>query len=316
MITEWTEVPTDAGALRALLHAPDDADGPLPGIVLVDGSGDGACDDWGEWPERFVDQGAVVLTHDKPGCGGSPGDWTTQSFADRAKESLSALDVLRTHPGTRGQPVGLLGISQGGWVALLAAALEPTAVDLVISVSGPGVTPSEQERWRIARALADLDEHDRDEALAWLAERDRRLLAGDDPAAVLADQERFADRAWYDGTTAYMDSAEILGFIARILDFDPAEVLPQVRCPVLALFGGNDSLVPIPESVIAYATHLPSLPGAPHGLAVFPGADHGLFTADPDPDVPRTEQLAPGYLPMVRRFLADARDRAPANAPS
>lgn len=310
MITEWTEVPTDVGALRALLHAPDDAPGPLPGIVLVDGSGDGACDDWGEWPERFVDQGAVVLTHDKPGCGGSPGNWTSQSFTDRARESLRALDVLRTHPGTRGQPVGLLGISQGGWVALLAAALEPSAVDLVISVSGPGVTPSEQERWRIARSLEDLDQPDRVEAMTWLAERDRRLLAGDDPAAVLADRD------WYGPTTAYMDTPEILGFLARVLDFDPVEVLPQVRCPVLALFGANDSLVPIPESVIAYATHLRPLPGAPHGLAVFPGADHGLFTADPDPDVPRTEQLAPGYLPMVRRFLTDARDHAPANAPS
>ena len=48
----------------------------------------------------------------------------------------------------------------------------------------------------------------------------------------------------------------------------------------------------------------PRLPGDPHGIAVFPGADHGLFTADPDPAVPRTEQLAPGFLPMVAGFLS------------
>jgi hypothetical protein len=54
----------------------------------------------------------------------------------------------------------------------------------------------------------------------------------------------------------------------------------------------------------AFAAHLPPLPGDPHGIAVFPGADHGLFVADPDPAVPRTDQLAPGYLDMVAGFLA------------
>jgi uncharacterized protein len=74
--------------------------------------------------------------------------------------------------------------------------------------------------------------------------------------------------------------------------------------PVLALFGGSDPLVPVMPSVAAYAASLPRLPGDPHGIAVFPGADHGLFTADPDPVVPRTERLAPGFLPMVAGFLS------------
>ena len=79
---------------------------------------------------------------------------------------------------------------------------------------------------------------------------------------------------------------------------------------MLALHGGNDTLVPVADSVIAYAKHLPALSGSRHGIAVFPGADHGLFTADPDPEVPRTDQLAPGVLPMVAGFLADALEAA------
>ena len=81
---EWTSVPTASGDLRALTWIPD-APGPLPGVVLVDGSGDGACDDWGGWPERFAACGAVVLSHDKPGSGGSPGNWLEQTFEDRAR---------------------------------------------------------------------------------------------------------------------------------------------------------------------------------------------------------------------------------------
>ena len=45
------------------------------------------------------------------------------------------------------------------------------------------------------------------------------------------------------------------------------------------------------------------------GFAVFPGANHGLFIADPDPAISRRDQLAPAYLPTLRAFLADRRSR-------
>jgi uncharacterized protein len=299
---EWTSVPTAMGDLRALTWIPD-APTPLPGIVLVDGSGDGACDDWGGWPERFAACGAVVLSHDKPGSGGSPGNWLEQTFEDRARESLAALAVLRAHPACAGQPVGLLGFSQGGWVALLAAAAG--GVDFLISLSGPGVSPAAQDRDRIERELRarGTDPGAIAEAMAWIDERTKRLLGGEPVEDVLADQERLADRSWYAGTTEYFDNLPALSFLGRLLDFDPMPVLRRVPCPVLALFGAADTLVPVAASVEAFAANLPALPGEPHGLAVFPGADHGLFTADPDPAVPRTEQLAPGFLPMVAGFL-------------
>jgi pimeloyl-ACP methyl ester carboxylesterase len=303
---ELLSFPTAVGDLRALIHTAPGAQAPLPGIVLVDGSGDGAADDWGEWPGRFVAAGAVVLTHDKPGCGGSPGDWTTQTFHDRAREELAALDLLSRQPSVAGRPVGLLGFSQGGWVALLAATLQPDAVKFVITLSGPGVTPADQERVRIERALhaAGTSPEHVVEAMAWIDERTRRLANGADVAAVLADQERLAGRPWYRTATEYFDSLPALSFLANALDFDPVPVLERVRCPVLALFGSGDTLVPVAKSVAAFATHLPE--SEENGIAVFAGADHGLFTADPDPAVSRTDQLAAGFLPMVAAFLSSA----------
>jgi pimeloyl-ACP methyl ester carboxylesterase len=305
---EWTMVPTAAGELRALVHVPIDARGPLPGVVLVDGSGDGTCEDWGEWPERFLDRGAVVLTHDKPGCGGSPGDWTMQSFTDRSHESLAALQVLRSHPAVVGQPAGFVGFSQGGWVALLAATIEPILVNFVVSISGPGVSPYAQERYRIERELRAerSSTDDLKQALEWIDERAARLLAGEEVADVLADQELLSDRPWYQPATEHFDNPFALGFLARNLDFDPVPVLKRMSCPVLALFGADDTLVPVPKSVVAYATHLPELTGNPHGIAVFPGADHGLFTAGRDPAIARTDQLAPGFLSIVEGFIRDA----------
>ncbi len=137
--TEWTSV----GDLRALTWTPD---APVGGVVLVDGSGAGACDDWGGWAERIAELGVVVLAHDRPGCGGSPGDFLTQTLDDRADESLTALAVLRGHVTG---PVGFLGFSQGGWVGMVAAARQDPPVDFLACVAGPGVGPQAQDRYRI-----------------------------------------------------------------------------------------------------------------------------------------------------------------------
>ncbi|MBB5953508.1 hypothetical protein FHS29_000078 [Saccharothrix tamanrassetensis] len=289
----WIEEDTAVGQLRARVRRP--ADGPaVPGLVFVDGSGNSALEDHGDWPQWISSCGAAVLWHDKPGSGPSPGNWRHQSPADRADEALAAVDVLRSWPGVDPERIGLIGWSQGGWVSLLAAATG--RVDHVVTVSGPGMSMAEQERWRIERSLV-LDGVPTEDAMAWVDERTRRLRAGESPARIIADQERFRDRPWYPQVSLVYDVEERLGFFARSMDVDPAGQLPHLACPVLALFGGADDIIPVPDSVVAFAPHAT-------GLAVFPGADHSLFTADPAPDVPRVEQLAPGFLPMLRAFLA------------
>ncbi|WP_203997813.1 alpha/beta hydrolase family protein [Virgisporangium aurantiacum] len=286
--------------LRAGIWVPADHPQPLPGLVVVDGSGDGAFDDFGDWPARLAGCGAAVLVHDKPGCGGSPGHWTDQTIDDRAEETLAAMAVLRRHPAVAGRPVGLLGISQGGWVSLRAAAQGP--VDFVVTLSGPGVGPAAQERVRIERELQydGVSAADVREALGWVDERTRRLIDGEPVTDVIAHQSRFADRPWFTIATQHFDDPATMRFLAGILAFDPVRYMPDVTCPVLALFGAADPLVPVPESVVAFATHLRETPG----IAVFPGADHGLFTAPPDPTRSRADQLAPGFLPMLTGFLA------------
>jgi pimeloyl-ACP methyl ester carboxylesterase len=298
-------VPTAVGELNAVVRVPD-LPLPLPGVVLVDGSGDGDRHDWGGWPTWIGDAGSVVLRHDKPGCGGSPGHWTRQTLEDRARESLAAVGVLRRHPSTEGQPVGLYGISQGGWVALIAAALAPDAVDFVVVHSGPGTTPAAQERDRLQNWLRDegVAGEDLARAMAWVDERFDRLRSGEAVESILADQERFEGEPWY-ATVAYVyDTAPGLEFIRGIMDFDPVSVLPDVRCPTLVLFGGADTVVPAQTSLRIFAEHLPPNPQA-HGFAVFPGANHGLFVADPAPGVDRWDQLAPAYLPTLTAFLSD-----------
>lgn len=300
-----TVVPTAVGDLGAIVRTPAEVPHPLPGVVMVDGSGDGDRYGWGGWPEWLADAGSIVLRHDKPGCGGSPGHWTNQTMEDRARETLDAVRVLRAHPDVAGKPVGLYGISQGGWVALLAAALEPESVDFVVCHSGPGTTPAAQERERI-EAWVRAEGHTEPlvaEAMEWVDARLELLRGGASVERILETQTGYADRPWYETVANVYDTVESLRFVRGIIDFDPASVMPLVRCPVLTLFGGADTVVPVQESLRAFAEHL--RPDPRHGFAVFPGADHGLYIAKRDPAIARRDQLAPAYLATIGGFLAD-----------
>lgn len=290
---------TAQGDLRALIHRadPDDGTGLRPGVVLVDGSGDGTADGWGRWPDAIAGCGTVVLSHDKPGCGGSPGDWRTQDFVERAEESLAALELLRKQPGVDPERVGLFGVSQGGWICQQAAAVGGAAVAFIVTISGPGESALKQERYRIGEAL-DYDA----EAMAWVDERFGRLVAGDAPERILADQLAYADRPWFTIATEYAyNTTDLLAFAIRVAGFEPTRVLPRVRCPVFAAFGGADFTVPVQRSVEAYARHLPQDPR--HALVVYPRADHNLFVEERDSSVPLAKQLAPGFFPMLADWL-------------
>lgn len=300
-------IPTKLGELHALIHWPDDGpgdDSPVAGVVLVDGSGDGTADGWGLLPSRLAAMGVVALTHDKPGCGKSPGHWSEQTLSDRAWETLGAVAVLRANLG-HGVRVGLYGVSQGGWVGLIAANLSPDDIEFLVSVSGPGVSPAVQERARIERELRTkgMDDAAVIEALDWIDERTRLLTQGDDPSDVLARQHAFRFRPWYSVATYSFDDVVTLRFLAGILGFEPVPAIQTMPCPVFAAFGGADDSIPVRESAATFAAHLPALPGDPHALAIYPAADHGLYVSAPAVDVDRLSQLAPGFLTMVERFI-------------
>ena len=76
-------------------------------------------------------------------------------------------------------------------------------------------------------------------------------------------------------------------FLRLILDYDPVPAMGRLDCPVLALHGTADSLVPVARSVEAFEREV-----GERGLLttiVFPGADHRMRIGD-------RPHLVPGYL--------------------
>jgi pimeloyl-ACP methyl ester carboxylesterase len=241
----------------------------------VEGSGPGGRE-LGDWGVRLAAAGFASLAYDKPGSGASTGDWTRQTLEDRASETLAATRVV-------GHLAGLIGGSQGGWVAHLAAAREPS-IPAVVTIGGPGVGVRAQEEYRLSRVLADPAP-----AIEAFREQVERTDAGEDPASVYKGQQRYHDLPWWGflaGTTP-----ERIGFQAAIVHYEPGAAIAAMRCPLLAIFGAAEDHVPVEPSERAIKRHKPDA-----DVVVFPDADHNIRIAG---------RRAAGFDELIVAWLGD-----------
>ena len=245
---------------------------------------------------HLLDAGIAVASFDKRGVGGSSGRWQEAAIVEQATDAICCLERVQAAVG--GQ-VGLFGHSQGGWVVLEAAARFPGAA-FVITSSGPGVTPEQQERYatqlymrRAGISDDELDEVRRyyDDVVAMLRDGTplelarRRVAASGFPQAfatlelpVLPDD----DAEWT--------------LLAALIDHDPRPALERIAVPVLAVFGAADPITPVAESIAAFRGHVrPEL----LRIEVFAGAGHRLEAGDPP-------ALADGYLELLAAFILGA----------
>ena len=126
-------------------------DGPHPAIVLLHGSDRSGKDDpyYRDHAENLVQFGFSVLRYDGPGWGGQSSDSPGfETLEYRKEEAITVVKYLQSRPDIQSNAVGLWGISQGGWICQMAAAAY-AGVAFIIPVSGPGVTPAEQEVYRV-----------------------------------------------------------------------------------------------------------------------------------------------------------------------
>ena len=289
--------------LAGTLFLPPTA-GPHPAVAMLQGSGSADRDNFGYFRpirEHFARHGVAALCYDKPGVGGSSGDWREQSFHDRAAEALAATRFLQGQPEIAQRRVGLWGLSQGGWVAPLAASVSGD-VAFVVTVSGPGVSPAEQVVYDVeTRMRADgRPEEEVARGVAYVNALVGAVRRKESYEAVEASVLREArGEPWY-GYFPVPD-ARLWGFFLRSdPDYDPAHALERVACPVLAVFGELDVLVPAPKSAGIFEGAL-RRGGNPHfTVRVFPGANHGIGTED---YIDGPEDLAPGYLELMTDWI-------------
>ena len=104
-------------------------EGPFPAIVLVHGAGEYTSQDYKYLGFFFVHQGFATLIYDKRGVGASSGSYKRVGPDENgeavleglASDALAGVESLKGHDKIDPNRIGFFGISQGGWIAPLAA---------------------------------------------------------------------------------------------------------------------------------------------------------------------------------------------------
>lgn len=269
--------------LGALLMIPESVTDAAPAAVIIQGSGD--SDRTNVWSrlvaEELVAEGVVVLLTDKRGTGSSEGDWRMASFEDRAGDALAGLAFLAGRQEVDAGRIGLVGLSQGGWVAPLAAA-RSRRVAFVVNVSGASVSYAEQSFHEMAATTRDAGFGE--EAVAGVLELNRaagEYAATGEWAPYAETRARGMEQPWGPIAAGFPSEPDqpVWTFIRKNAGFDPMPYWILLSEPVLVLYGAEDESdnVPVAESVHRLEYAFESAGKENYRIAVIPGAGHGFL---------------------------------------
>ncbi len=260
---------------------------PVPGVVMIHGSGSSDRDNiWAYTFAQFLARrGFAVLFPDKRGSGGSTGDWHAADFGTLAEDALAGVRFLRAQPEVGRSAVGLVGLSQGGWIAPLAATVDPSLA-FTVSVSAAAVTPFEQLRHEVRQ---DLLRDGRASVERLVVDSLLRLSMVYSRSGTAAD---FATYRTYRRELVAAGHADLvepfptdpdnwrLAWWGMVGDVDPIATLAHSTVPALFIYGSDDEHdnVPVAESVGRLDSLRRARPDRAVDVQVFPGMGHTLVS--------------------------------------
>ena len=246
-----------------------------PAVVLLSGTGPQDRDEamFGHRPfwvlaDYLTRRGIAVLRVDDRGVGGSGGVFERAKNADFAADARSAVAFLAQQPGIDAGAIGLIGHSQGGAVATLAAAHNRSVAYLVLlaapatsiedlllaqrratgvtqGMSGPALAANEAAMSLLLRTVARAP--------------DRNAAA--DSLAVLMTPDLLSSL----GITQMQQPALIdeisADWLSDLLRYDARAELRAQSVPMLALYGGLDTQVAAASNIAAFRAATVGKPG-------------------------------------------------------
>jgi pimeloyl-ACP methyl ester carboxylesterase len=214
---------------------------------------------------------------------------------------------LKTRSDVEPAQIGLLGVSQAGWIMPLAA-LRTKDLAFLISISGAGVPPAETTI---------------DQAQQEMTARGLKPQTIADIVAVMKLQYQFArtGKGWSEYAAAREKLAARIGpppdtlpatpdhahwqVIRRLYFYDPAPTLGRLQVPVLALFGELDNNILAAKNKAAWEAALKAAGNRDYTLLILPKANHGMFEAQigSNAEMRTLQRLVPAYFATVHDWL-------------
>ncbi|MFD5176064.1 alpha/beta hydrolase family protein [Nocardia sp. NPDC058379] len=256
--TDITVTRSDGTTTTGTIHAPAGATG-RPGVVLVHGSGTSPSPQYAQVADAFARAGIVALHYAKRAEDYTPAHRDYSLLAD---DALSGIAALRSRPEVDPSRVGLWGLSEGGWVAPLAAS-RSADVAFLITIGANSGAPAAQQTWANETRFAAAGV--RGSMIDVLGRNGIRQLAG-------------------------------AGQFAQA-DYDPVPVLERIPQPVLAIWGDQDRLTPPGDSLRDFRAAFDRVGKTNYTLRTLPNAQHAGFTTTDGFD--KGTELAPGYAELM-----------------
>ena len=237
--------------------------------------------------------GIAVFVYDRRGSGKSGGNLDDSGYNMLADDGIAAQEMLRRDPQIDPKRVGFWGLSQGGWLSLLAASRSSTAA-FAIAVSAPMTTADVQMNFAVANILRikGYSRADIDMALAARTAVDRFEAGKSDRATAQSALEAVISKPWFNLIylpNELQDPNESRW--AKVIKNDPLKALDSLKLPVLIMYGTEDAWVPAELSVAslrASAARHPSIT-----VQMVNGADHEMMLS-----VPPAAQIDPAMLAL------------------
>lgn len=302
---------TDANlTLGGMLTVPA-GEGPFPAVVLISDMGaqdrDAAVGDYrpmGVLADFLTRRGIAVLRFDDRGVGKSGGDYNEATPPALLTDLQAAMRALRSRPEINAAKVGFVGHGEGGNLALLAAAQEE-APNFVVTMAASGLSGRDlvlQQQADLHRSLgASLTQMQigvmrRQAILDVIRQTPDNTKAQRLVAIMLRETNPSIDMATAKISAGLLTTDRYRYF----LDFNPADKLPSVKCPVLLLSGTADTYIVADVNLNSLQRGLKSSSSV--NTRKLTGVNH-MFQADPSEWAVVNGQPQPTFSPQAQEAI-------------
>jgi pimeloyl-ACP methyl ester carboxylesterase len=229
-------IPANGFSIAGTLTKP-----PVPGrlrhptVVLVSGSGSVDRDSTvagipilSQLAGALAQQGYLVLRYDKRGIGQSGGRSEAATQRDYADDLIGIVKWLAKRDDVDSRRITVAGHGEGGMIAMLAASREKKIGSLVLmatsGTSGADLILEQQQR-ELERLK--VPEAERNQKVALQKQIQTAVISGSGWENVPEDLRKQADTPWF----------------RSMLMFNPADVMPRLKQPILIVQGDLDMQV-------------------------------------------------------------------------
>ncbi len=289
----------DSLTLAGTLTLPETGNN-FPAVVMITGSGGQNRNEeiFGHKPflviaDYLTRNGIAVLRFDDRGIAQSSGNYSSATTEDFVKDVLAAVEYLKTRKEIDYSKIGLIGHSEGGMIAPMAA-VKSSDIDFIVLMAGTGI-PGDSIlilQTELIQKAAGMSDTEIQKSLKEQREIYSMILNSKDDLTL---EKQLRDKFYSDYAAMTEEEKSKLGdpevylnmqlktitssWFKYFLKYNPLPTLEKVKCSVLAINGQNDLQVPPKQNLTAIESALKKGGNKNFETKMLPGLNHLFQTS-------------------------------------